>query len=134
MPKINGTDLLLYVGPAPIAHSTSATLTIDVDLPDATTKDNAGWSDHVAGVRNWSIDFDGLVDYAASYGVEELFNNIKNKDRVTVYFTTDNKDGTFKFYTGLASCSNLTQTADMEQPVSFSGTLTGITTLQEGNA
>jgi predicted secreted protein len=123
MAKFNATDLLVYVGAIPIAHSTSATITIDVDLPDATTKDSAGWADHIAGVRNWSIDFDGLVDYAASYGVEELFNNLLNRNVLTVKWSSTQVGGTY--LTGQASVSNLTQTADMEQPVSYSGTFTG---------
>jgi predicted secreted protein len=123
MAKFNATDLLVYVGATPIAHSTSATITIDVDLPDATTKDSAGWADHIAGVRNWSIDFDGLVDYAASYGVEELFNNLLNRNELTVKWSSTQAGGTY--LTGTASVSNLTQTADMEQPVSYSGTFTG---------
>jgi predicted secreted protein len=130
MPKFNGTDLLIYVGLPPnnalIAHSTSFVLTIDADLPDATTKDNSGWADHIAGTKNWSIDFEGLVDYSASYGVEELFNNLKNRDKVTIMFIIPTALGAnFDYYYGVASCSNLTQTADMEQPVSYSGTLTG---------
>jgi len=123
MAKFNATDLLVYVGAIPIAHSTSATITIDVDLPDATTKDSAGWADHIAGVRNWSIDFDGLVDYASSYGVEELFNNLLNRNELTVKWSSTQAGGTY--LTGTASVSNLTQTADMEQPVSYSGTFTG---------
>jgi predicted secreted protein len=123
MAKFNATDLLVYVGAIPIAHSTSATITIDVDLPDATTKDSAGWADHIAGVRNWSIDFDGLVDYASSYGVEELFNNLLNRNVLTVKWSSTQSGGTY--LTGTASVSNLTQTADMEQPVSYSGTFTG---------
>jgi predicted secreted protein len=123
MAKFNATDLLVYVGAIPIAHSTSATITIDVDLPDATTKDSGGWADHIAGVRNWSIDFDGLVDYASSYGVEELFNNLLNRNELTVKWSSTQAGGTY--LTGTASVSNLTQTADMEQPVSYSGTFTG---------
>lgn len=127
MAKINGTDLLVYVGSNPIAHSTSATLTIEQDLPDATTKSSGGWADHINGLKSWSIDFDGLVDYSASYGVEELFDNLKNGNNVTVKFSTE--DSGDSYWTGSASCSNLTMTADMEAPVSFSGTFTGKGTL-----
>lgn len=125
MPKINGTDLLLYVGFNPIAHSTSATLNIEQDLPDSSTKGSAGFTDNINGLKNWSIDFDGLVDYSASYGVEELFDNLKNGNNVNMAFTTDNKDGTFTFFRGVTSCSSLTMTAEMEAPASFSGTLIG---------
>ena len=127
MAKFNGTDLLVYVGATPIAHSTSATLNIEQDLPDATTKSSGGFADHINGLKNWSIDFDGLVDYAASYGVEELFDNLKNGNNVTVKFST--ATGGDSYWEGSASVSSLTMTAEMEAPVSFSGTFVGKGTL-----
>ena len=127
MAKFNGTDLLVYVGTTAIAHSTSATLNIEQDLPDATTKGSGGFADHINGLKNWSIDFDGLVDYAASYGVEELFDNLKNGNNVVVKFST--ATGGDSFWTGTASVSSLTMTAEMEAPVSFSGTFVGKGTL-----
>lgn len=123
MPKINGTDLLVYVGATAIAHSTSATLTIDQDLPDATTKGSGGFADHINGLKSWSIDFDGLVDYSASYGAEELFDNLKNGNNVTVKFATLTAGDSA--WTGTASVSNLTMSAEMEAPFSFSGTFVG---------
>lgn len=123
MAKINGTDLLVYVGAVAIAHSTSATLSIEQDLPDATTKGSGGFADHINGLKSWSIDFDGLVDYASSYGVEELFNNLKNGNNVVVKFSTEASGDSY--WSGTASCSSLTMTAEMEAPVSFSGTFVG---------
>jgi predicted secreted protein len=120
MPKINATDLLVYVGAVPIAHSTSATINIEQDLPDATTKDDGGWADHINGLKSWSVDFDGLVDYSASYGVEELFD-LRNKNNVTVRWST----GSGSFWQGSASIATLSMTADMEAPISYSGTFTG---------
>jgi predicted secreted protein len=127
MPKINGTDLLVYVGAVPIAHSTSATLNIEQDLPDATTKSSGGFADHINGLKSWSIDFDGLVDYASSYGAEELFDNLKNGNNVTVKFATST--GGDSYWQGTASVASLSMTADMEAPVSFSGSFTGKGTL-----
>lgn len=121
MPKINATDLLVYVGAVPIAHSTSATINIEQDLPDATTKDSGGWADHINGLKSWSVDFDGLVDYSASYGVEELFDNLRNKNNVTVIWST----GAGSYWQGSASIATLSMTADMEAPISYSGTFTG---------
>ncbi len=121
MSKINATDLLVYVGAVPIAHSTSATINIEQDLPDATTKDSGGWADHINGLKSWSVDFDGLVDYSASYGVEELFDNLRNKNNVTVRWST----GSGSFWQGSASIATLSMTADMEAPISYSGTFTG---------
>ena len=127
MAKINGTDLLVYVGATPIAHSTSCTLNIEQDLPDATTKSSGGWADHINGLKSWSIDFDGLVDYSASYGVEELFDNLKNGNNVTVKISTTTTGDSY--FTGSASCANLSMTGDMEAPMSFTGAFTGKGTL-----
>ena len=121
MPKINATDLLVYIGATPIAHSTSATINIDQDLPDATTKDSGGWADHINGLKSWSVDFDGLVDYSASYGAEELFDNLKNKNNVTLRWST----GSGSYWQGSASLASLSMTADMESPISYSGSFTG---------
>jgi predicted secreted protein len=124
MAKINATDLLVYIGASnnmPIAHSTSATLNIEQDLPDATTKDSAGWADHINGLKSWSIDFDGLVDYAASYGAEELSDNLTNRNNVVVRWSTT----AGSYWQGTASLSSLTMNADMESPLSYSGTFTG---------
>jgi predicted secreted protein len=124
MSKINASDLLVYIGASntlPIAHSTSATLNIEQDLPDATTKDSGGWADHINGVKSWSLDFDGLVDYAASYGAEELSDNLTNGNNVIVRWSTT----IGSYWQGTASLSSLTMSADMESPLTYSGTFTG---------
>ena len=61
MAKFNATDLILKVNGTPIAHSTSATLNINQDLPDATSKDSAGWSENIRGKlqkqqKKWQVD------------------------------------------------------------------------------
>jgi predicted secreted protein len=124
MSKINASDLLVYIGAdntLPIAHSTSATLNIEQDLPDATTKDSGGWADHINGVKSWSLDFDGLVDYAASYGAEELSDNLTNGNNLIVRWSTT----IGSYWQGTASLSSLTMSADMESPLTYSGTFTG---------
>lgn len=127
MAKINGTDLLLYIGTTAIAHSTSCTLNIDADLPDATTKDSGGWADHINGLKSWSIDFEGLVDFSGSYGVEELFDNLKNGNNLVAKFSTE--DSGDSYWSGTVSVANLVISAEMEQPVSYSGSFTGKGTL-----
>jgi predicted secreted protein len=124
MSKINASDLLVYIGAdntLPIAHSTSATLNIEQDLPDATTKDSGGWADHINGLKSWSLDFDGLVDYAASYGAEELSDNLTNGNNLIVRWSTT----IGSYWQGTASLSSLTMSADMESPLTYSGTFTG---------
>jgi hypothetical protein len=60
MAKINGTNLLLYCNGTVIALQKSCTISWEQDLPGATTKDSAGWSEHINGTRTASVDFDGL--------------------------------------------------------------------------
>ena len=50
----NGTNLLLKLGSsnsneAIIGHTTSASMSISVDLPEATTKDSNGYHEVIAG-------------------------------------------------------------------------------------
>lgn len=61
MSKINGTDFLLYSNGVLIAAQKSCTVNWEQDLPDATTKDGAGWAEHILGNRTATCDFDCLV-------------------------------------------------------------------------
>ena len=45
MAKLNGTNLLVYVGSNAIGGTRSFTLNLSQDTPDATTKDSAGWKE-----------------------------------------------------------------------------------------
>ncbi len=66
----NGTDLLLKIhdgttisATTTIGHSTSCTLTLSNDLPEATTKDSNGFQEVIAGVKSGEISFEGLIAY-----------------------------------------------------------------------
>ena len=64
----NGTNLLLKAIAdggtlATIGHTTSCTLSVNQELPDATTKDSSGYAENINGLRSFEISFDGLVDY-----------------------------------------------------------------------
>lgn len=43
-----------------IAGQRGAALNVSTSEIDASTKDGAGWEEKLAGLRSWSIDFDGL--------------------------------------------------------------------------
>jgi len=44
----------------------SATFKCDVDLPDVSTKESAGWAEHLSGIKSASVDFSGVWDEAGS--------------------------------------------------------------------
>ena len=116
----------------PILKATSASLELSVDLPDATTKDSAGWSEFFAGVRSFTLSSDGLVDYATSASVEtdELVALLIARTAVAVEFSTSTS-GDMKL-SGNAFVSSISQTADMESPSGFSVSFQGTGALTQG--
>jgi predicted secreted protein len=118
----NGTNLLLKVEDTTVGHTTSCTLTISHDLPEATTKDSAGWQEVISGVRSGEISFEGLVDYSDSANAIELADYIINRTQITAIFgTTESGDS---IYTAEGYISSIEQSAEMESPVSYSGSIT----------
>ena len=118
----NGTDLLLQVEGSTIGHTTSCTLTISHDLPEATTKDSAGWQEVISGVRSGEISFEGLVDYSDNANAIELADYIINRTIVTCVFGTAASGDAI--YTAEGYISSVEQSAEMEGPVSYSGSIT----------
>ena len=54
--KVDGTDVLLYIDSVAVAHSTSCTVSLDIDMIDATTKDSAGWKENLEGNKGWTME------------------------------------------------------------------------------
>jgi predicted secreted protein len=123
MAKFNATALVVKCNGSIVGHTTSATLNINQAIIDATTKDSAAWTEGLSGLRDWSIDVEGLTDYSASFGADELADLIINRATVTVEFGTGTTSDT-KF-SGTCNLASLTQDAPLEDVASFSGSLTG---------
>jgi predicted secreted protein len=124
MAKINGTDIIIKLDDDKVLHTTNGTLSINQDLPDATTKDSGGWADHIAGLRDYSVTIEGYAVYSASTGnVVDLVDLVLDRETADFEFTTD-KGGDVKF-TGTVSLANLELSSEMEQTAGLSSTLTG---------
>ena len=118
----NGTNLLLKVEGDTIGHTTSCSLTISHDLPDATTKDSNGFSEVISGLRSGEISFEGLVDYSDAASAIELIDYILNRTVVTCVFGTSTTGDAI--YTAEGFISSVEQSAEMESTVSYSGSIT----------
>lgn len=129
MAKLNGTDLLVYVGADAILGTTNHSLSLNMETADATTKDSGGWREIIPTVREWSIDFDGLVDFTASYGLTDLMNLIINRTQSTVKFSTESTGDTY--WEGLAYLVNVDQDWAMEDVAAFTGSFEGDGTLTQ---
>lgn len=127
---INGTLVLLHTGGSAIASTTDATLNIEMDTPDASTKSSAGWAKVIAGQKSWSIDVDGLATFDYSGGnVNELATYLINQTRVSLRFITS--AGTA--FKGFAYMTSVTVGAPNEDVATISGTFTGDGELEQVN-
>ena len=144
MSAINGTSLTLYIPShaadatgvnitwIPIGLSKSASLSISADTPDISTKDSSGWSEVIAGMKSWSMDFESLLDLtddASANGLLPLWTYFSTRAKIKVAW---GKAGVYWY--GDAYLSSLDESAESEQPVSFSGSLTGSGALTLGTS
>jgi predicted secreted protein len=136
----NGTNLVVLVGSEVVAHSTSCSLSVSVDLPDATTKSSNGWADEIGGLKSWSLTTDGLATVdptGANYVVGDIFTQWSSRTAVTVKFTTVSGstpvNGDLIWY-GSAFIESLDITADMESPATYSVSFTGTGILNQATS
>ncbi len=123
----NGTNLLLKISAtdgteANIGHTTSCSLSLSVDLPEATTKDSSGFQEVIAGVKSGEISFDGLVDYTDSQNAAELAEFLI--DRTKIYFEFGTSTSGDQLISGAGFLSSLEVSAAMESPVYYSWSIT----------
>lgn len=128
----NGSLLTVKVDSSKLLNTTSCTLSLSVDTPEATTKDSGGFQDLIAGVKSGEISFEGLVAYDSGSGVQigDISTELIAGTKVTWEFSTD-VSGDDK-YSGEGFLTSIEITADMESPVSYSGTIATTGTITQG--
>lgn len=118
----NGTNLILTVEGTTLGHTTSCSLSLSNDLPEATTKDSNGFQEVIAGVISGEISFDGLVDYSDTANAIEMADYLLARTQITCVFGTAVTGD--DVYTAEGFLSSVEQSAEMESPVSYSGSIT----------
>lgn len=123
-----GVDFLLYVNTGTadtpnyikVAGQRGATLTRENETIDASSKDNAGWSDDEYGMSTWTIEGEGVIveDDQAFRALEEAFMN-----RLTLLARFQTAAG--NKYEGQALVTNLTLEAPYDDMATYSLTLQG---------
>jgi len=125
MAKINGTLYAVYSGSDKVLSLTNCSLNLEQDLPDVTNKESAGWAEHINGLRNWSIDFEGKYDESGS-GItpNEIMAAIigRSADTVIHFMPTT---GATKAWQGNGTFQSIKLSADQEQGISYSGSIKG---------
>ena len=128
MAAVNGTLILLNDNGTAFAATTSATLNIEMDLPDSSTKDSGGWAEHILGQKSWSVDLDGIADFELTTGtVDILASYLIDRTQATIEF--EPQAGAFSSkgvsYTGTASLSSVSLVAANEDTATLTGSFTG---------
>jgi len=118
----NGTNLIITVEGSAVGHTTSCTLSLSNDLPEATTKDSSGFQEVIAGVMSGEISFEGLVAYDDSANAIEMADYLLARTQLTCVFgTAESGDDV---YTAEGFLSSVEMSAEAESPVSYSGSIT----------
>ena len=112
----------LAAGQEPIAYSTSASVSFNMDLRDTTTKDSGGYQNNLGGLKSFELSTDALFDLTADLDFQEFFNDLKNRTLVTVRFA-ERTSG--RYYQGAAFVTSLSMDAGVEENTTYSVTFTG---------
>jgi len=71
----------------PIAYSTSASISMNTDLRDITTKDSQGWQENAKGLGSFEMSTDALWDVNNAVGVESATTDLIQGDSVDIKFS-----------------------------------------------
>ena len=118
----NGTNLLVKIEGSTVGHTTSCSLSLSMDTPEATTKDSAGFSEYIAGVKGGEISFEGLIAYDDTSNAIEMADFLLARTQLTCVFgTVESGDA---IYTAEAFLTSVEMSGEMEAATTYSGSLT----------
>lgn len=144
----NATNVAIRVGGRTdgntIAYATSASLSINMDLRDSTTKSSLGWQENLAGLKSWELSGDGFVEFATEVNAYDPYDSAAGTlmgykklydlwDAGTEVYVKFGKDGSGNHYEGKGFISSLSADGGVEENATYSISITGSGTLSVGN-
>ena len=118
----NGTNLILTIEGDTVGHTTSCSMSLSMDTPEATTKDSNVFSEYIGGVKGGEISFEGLVAYDDTANAIEFADYLLARTQLTCVFgTAETGDAV---YTAEGFLSSVEMSAEMEAAVTYSGSIT----------
>tara|TARA_R110000751_G_scaffold53310_1_gene115557 strand:+ start:141 stop:578 length:438 start_codon:yes stop_codon:yes gene_type:complete len=129
----NGTKILFQISTddgvsyTTTGHSTSSSISFNMDTPESTSKDSGGYQEVIAGVRSVEISFDGMVAYDDAWNVDNFIDYIVGgtNGRVMVKASFGTATTGDKYYTVDGYFSSLEYSSEAENPVTYSGSFVG---------
>lgn len=130
MAKVAGCDVLVKVSKTDgtyttIGGQTSATLNRSADTIDVTDKTNNGYKEYMAGLKEWSVDFDGFL-VTEDDGIDILDECFEN--RTVVYLEIAFGGNT---YTGSGYIVDYPIEFPLDSAVSYSLSISGASPLEK---
>ncbi len=83
---VNGTRLLLFKDQTAIGYSRQISVNIQVDTPNASTKDSLGWREVISCARGGNISVNGLTAYDNTLNFNQFADAVIGKTKQTFYF------------------------------------------------
>ena len=128
---INGTKFGVYVAGTKIAYATSASISMNHNLRDTSTKDSSGWRDQLEAQRDWEVSLEGLLIFVDGSGgaisnltMDELYSTyIATRTEFTLMFSTE-VSGDVK-WSGQAFLTSLSADTPNEDSSTWSGSFSG---------
>ena len=128
---INGTEIKIYTAGTLVAYATSGSININHSLREITNKESAGWKEQMEGLRDWSIDLEGMYAWATPGGVaitgaDELFTSyIHTRDSFTIIWGTEESGGQNNQYSGTAWLTSISMSGATEDSATYSASFSG---------
>ena len=128
---INGTKFGVYVAGTKIAYATSASISMNHNLRDTSTKDSSGWRDQLEAQRDWEVSVEGMLIFVDGSGgaiagttMDELYSTyIATRTEFTLMFSTE-ESGDIK-WSGQAFLTSLSADTPNEDSSTWSGSFSG---------
>jgi len=128
---INGTKFGVYAAGTKIGYATSASISINHNLRDTSTKDSGGWRSQLEGQRDWEVSVEGMLIFVDGSGsaisditANELYSSyIATRTEFEVKFSTE-VSGDIK-WSGNAFMTSLSMDTPNEDSSTWSGSFSG---------
>ena len=128
---INGTKFAVYAAGVKVAYATSASISMNHNLRDTSTKDSGGWRDQLEGQRDWEVSVEGMLVFVDGSGgaiagltMNELFASyIATRTEFTCLFSTG-VTGDIE-WSGQAFLTSLSADTPNEDSSTWSGSFSG---------
>lgn len=121
-----GKEMTIQYNGYTVGVGTSYGLNVNKSMVETTSLLSAGWKENYPDIKDWSVDFDGLVSKTvgdASIGYDYLMANIKTDASVSIALKPS--ASTNKYESGVAYLSKISMKGGKDGVVTFSGSLTG---------